>query len=243
MREREGVIVSHDEASDQKVKVLIADDHALIRDALRSILEHENDFIVIGAAGDGEETVSMTSQLHPDVVIIDIGMPKLNGIEATRRIKKEFPNTIVLVLTIYNDSEHILSILEAGASGYLTKKVISEDIPRAIRSVINGESILSEEIMHNLLQYALKFSLKPLKMIPDDKLTERETEILQLAAQGCPNKIIAERLELSLHTVKKYMMNIFCKLKANSRTEAVMNAQRAGLLYIDASKLEDEEEC
>ncbi len=230
-----------DEENNRKIRVLIADDHALIRETLHNILEQEEDFIVAGEAKDGEQAVSLATELSVDVVIMDIGMPKLSGIEATRRIKNIAPETIVLVLTVFDDSEHVLSILEAGASAYLTKNVISEDIPRAIRAVLNGESVLSEEIMQQLLKYALRYPLKPISLEYNEKLTSREMEILQFVAQGYSNKIIADKLDLSLHTIKKYMMNIFDKLKANSRTEAVINGQRAGLLSVDDINCKTEE--
>jgi DNA-binding NarL/FixJ family response regulator len=146
------------------IKVLIADDHALIRQFLRSVLEQEEDITVIGEATDGEETLSLVRSLDVNIVIIDIAMPKLNGIEATRIIKKEFPDIHILVLTIYDDSEHILSILEAGASGYLTKNIIGETIPRTIRALYNGESVLTEDVMKKLLGYAVRYPSKAIDL-------------------------------------------------------------------------------
>ncbi len=214
------------------IKVLIADDHALIRQFLRSVLEQEEDITVIGEATDGEETLSLVRSLDVNIVIIDIAMPKFNGIEATRIIKKEFPDIHILVLTIYDDSEHILSILEAGASGYLTKNIIGETIPRTIRALYNGESVLTEDVMKKLLGYAVRYPSKAIDLKDGDILSIREMEILQLLSKGYGNQAIAQELSLSLNTVKRYMANIFDKLKANSRTEAVINAQRAGIIHI-----------
>ena len=189
--------------------------------------------MVIGESTDGMETITLASRLKPDVIIMDIQMPRASGIEATKQIKEISPDTIILVLTIYDDNEHVLRILEAGATGYLTKSVIGREIPNAIRAVMNGDSILTEEIMKKLLNYALRYPTKAVTLDFGDKLSEREMEILNLAARGASNKTIAAELDLSLNTVKKYMMTIFSKLQAKSRTEAVINAHQAGLLSIE----------
>jgi len=211
-------------------RVLIADDHDLIRQALRTIIDDEPDMQVVGEAVDGEQAVTLALELRPDAVVMDIQMPKLSGVEATKLIKDQLPDAIILVLTVHDSNEYILRILEAGATGYLTKGIISKEIPVAIRSAISGESILSEEILRKLLSYALRYPTR--QPLPETQtfLTERETEILELVAQGASNKVIANELALSQNTVKKYMMGIFAKLGATSRTAAVMNAQQIGLL-------------
>ena len=216
----------------QKIRVLISDDHDLIRQALRTVINNESDMEVIGEAIDGEQAVDLATKLKPDAVVMDIQMPKLSGVEATRRIKEILPDAIILVLTVHDSNEYILRILEAGASGYLTKGIISKDIPTAIRSAINGESILSEEIFKKLLKYALRYPTKKEVLDAERNLTGREIEILELVAQGASNKTIASDLNLSQNTVKKYMMGIFGKLGANSRTAAVINAQQIGLLSL-----------
>lgn len=216
---------------DKPIRVLIADDHDLIRQALRAVIDDEPDMQVIDEASNGEEAVAKALELKPDAVLMDIQMPKLSGVEATGRIKKQLPDVIVVVLTVHDSNEYILRILEAGASGYLTKGIISKDIPAAIRAAISGESILSEEILRKLLTYALRYPTR--QQMPEEiptTLTEREAEILELVAQGASNKVIAGELNLSQNTVKKYMMGIFTKLGATSRTGAVINAQQIGLL-------------
>jgi DNA-binding NarL/FixJ family response regulator len=214
-------------------RVLIADDHRFIRQALRSCLHKEQDMEVIGEATDGEQAVALSAELKPDVVIMDIEMPVLNGLEATKQIRKVSPDTIILVLTVHDDREYILHILEAGAAGYLTKRAMGREIACAIRAVISGESILSEDIMKQLLEYAFRYPTQPVVLDHGEKLTAREIQVLELVAKGASNKAIAQTLNLSLNTVKKYLVGIFDKLQASSRTSAVINAQRAGLISMD----------
>lgn len=214
----------------RKIRVIVCDDHELIRKALRTVINSESDMEVVGEAVDGEDAVAKAAELQPDAVVMDIQMPKISGIEATRRIKEMLPNVIIIVLTIHDSNEYILRILEAGATGYLTKGIISSEIPNAIRMATSGGSILSEDILQKLLHYALRYPTKVGTVAVDIPLTERELEILELVAQGASNKIIAAHLLLAENTVKKYMMSIFTKLDARSRTAAVIAAQQMGLL-------------
>ena len=218
------------ERSQRRIRVLVCDDHHLIRQALRAAINEEPDMEVIGEASDGEEAVARAAELLPDAVVMDIEMPRLSGIEATKRIKQIVPDATILALTVHDNNEYILRVLEAGATGYLTKGIISDDIPDAIRAGMKGESILSEDILKKLLQYALRFSRRDDSERIEHCLTDRELEVLTLVHQGCSNKVIAGRLNLSENTVKKYMMSIFDKLGVNSRTAAVIVAQQAGLL-------------
>ena len=213
--------------------VILADDHPVVRQALKHELEKEADFEVIAEAADGEEAVELTGELTPEVVVIDIGMPKLNGIQATRQIKNICPETIVLVITVYDDIEHALAILESGADGYLTKNVLVEDIIQGIRSLIAGEAVLSPHVFQQILKYALRQNIKPLALDNGIKLTMRELEILKLVATGSSNKQIAKDLNIGIRTVKSHLVDIFGKLKVFSRTEAVITGLRAGFIRLD----------
>lgn len=219
--------------SEDKVTIMIVDDHPMMRYALRKHLEAQADFEVIAEAGDGEEVIELATKLIPDVVIMDISLPKVNGLEATRRIKERCPDVLVLALTVHNDSEHILKIFEAGASGYLTKTIYGEEVPHAIRGVVAGESVVSNEVMNKLLKYAIRNPIKPLVEVEKDKLSTRELEILRLLARGMNNKEIAALLDLNLRTVKGHLVNIFAKLNAKSRTEALIIALRCQYLTVN----------
>ena len=208
----------------------MCDDHDLIRQALRAVISREPDMEVVGEVSDGEQAIALARTLEPDVVVMDIQLPGISGVEATRCIKKFLPRVTILALTVHDDYEYILQILEAGATGYLTKGVISSEIPSAIRSAVNGEAILSEDILKKLVDYALQSPTSGSPSSRSPELTARELEILQLAARGHSNKVISRELNLSENTVKKYMMSVFDKLGVHSRTAAVIAAQRAGLI-------------
>jgi len=212
---------------------MLADDHPLLRQALRSVLEKKPDFEIVAEASDGEEAVRLAVELVPNVVIMDISMPKLNGLEATRQIKAKCPNIAILVLTVHDDSEHILSILEAGAAGYLTKSVFGDEVIHAVRGVVAGETVLSPSISRQIIKHALRHITKPLPLDGVEKITGRELEILRLAATGMSNKDLAQKLDLSEATVKGYLAGIFSKLNVSSRTEAVITALRAGFFTLD----------
>lgn len=213
-----------------KVKILLADDHPLLRQALRNTLEKQTDFEVIAEANDGEETVKLALELNPDILILDISMPKLNGLEATRKIKEQNPKIVVLALTVHNDNEHVLGMLEAGAAGYLTKTVSGSEVVHAIRAIIAGETVLSPSVSQQIFRYAFQHISKPLSLDTGNKLTARELEMLRLVARGVSNKDIAQRLNLSLNSVKSYLTAIFLKLNVSSRTEAVVASFKAGIL-------------
>ena len=217
----------------KKTRIILADDHPLLRQALRSVLEKQPDLEVIAEAGDGEEAVKLATELVPDVVIMDISMPKLNGLEATRQIKENRSTIAVLVLTVHSDNEHILSILQAGAGGYLTKSVYDDEVVNAVRALVSGETVLSPSVSQRIFKYAFQHITKPKSLDVGDKLSVRELEILSLVAQGISNKDIAIRLGLSLRTVKGYLADIFLKLNVSSRTEAAIVGLRKGILTLD----------
>ena len=217
----------------EKVSILLADDHPLFRKALQDIINEQPDLAVVAEAENGEDAIRITLETVPDIVVMDISMPILNGLEATKEIKSQCPTVAVLVLTIHNDIEHILSILDAGAVGYLTKEASTEEIVAAIRSVIAGESVIARPVLQQVLRHTMRYSVKPLAQERDIKLTVRESEVLKMAAKGLSNKEISLKMNLSLSTVKSYMVDTFSKLGVCSRTEAVITALRMGLITHD----------
>ncbi len=216
-----------------KIKVLIADDHALFREGTRSLIEHEKDMEVVGEASDGEETIKLVKELHPHLVLMDIAMPKVNGIEATRRIKVDNPATAVLILTAYDNDQYIVALLEAGAAGYLLKNVSGSDLVNAIRSVYAGEAVLHPTIAQKVFSRLGESGRPPEEPVPEAELSEREMEILKLAAKGMSNQDIAVQLYLSRRTVQAHLANIFRKIDVGSRTEAVLQALRKGWIGLD----------
>jgi len=216
----------------EKTRIMLADDHPLLRQALRDVLEKQPDFEVIAEAGDGEEAVKLATEMLPDVVIMDISMPTLNGLEATKQIKASNPSIAVLVLTVHSDSEHILSILRAGAGGYLTKSVYGDEVIHAVRALVSGETVLSPAVSQQIFKYAFQHSSKPKNLGTGNTLSSRELEVINLAARGISNKDIAQRLGLSLRTVKGYLADLFLKLNVASRTEAVIICLRKGIITL-----------
>ncbi len=216
-----------------KIKVLIADDHALFREGTRSLIEQEKDMEVAGEASDGAETVKLVKDLHPHVVLMDIAMPKVNGIEATRQIKADYPATAVLILTAYDNDQYIVALLEAGAAGYLLKNVSGADLVNAIRAVHAGEAVLHPTIAQKVFSRLGSSGRQPPTTALAAELSDREMEILKLAARGMSNQDIATQLYLSRRTVQAHLANIFRKMDVGSRTEAVLQALRKGWLGLD----------
>ena len=216
-----------------KTRILIADDHAVFREGLRRILEQEKDLKVVGEASDGEEAVSMVDELKPDVVLMDIVMPKLSGVEATKIIKKVNPLTCILILTAYSDIHYILGLMEAGASGYLLKSARAQEVVESIRDVRSGESILNSMITRQLLERVVRLS----KEIPEEKnrghLSPREIVILRFVARGMSNPDIAEKLELSPFTVIAHLRHIFNKMRCSCRTEAITKGLQEGYVTLE----------
>lgn len=215
--------------TESKIKIMVVDDHPLVRMALKALIEKQPDFELVAEATDGEQAVKLAQRLAPQVVLMDITMPKLNGFEATRCIKRMYPDCRVLILTVHDDIEHITGIFEAGASGYLTKGVLGEEVITAIRSTMAGDSVLSQPVLLQMLKNFI-FNVNPSGLIINEKLSPREVEILKLLAKGFMNKDIAGTLNLSLPTIKSKSMDIFNKLGASNRTEAVMRALRARII-------------
>lgn len=214
----------------ERIRVLIADDHALVREGTRRILERAEDIEVVGEAADGEEAVALAEELRPDVAIVDVGMPRLNGVEVTSRIKSELPETGVLVLSVHDDDAYVYAILEAGAAGYLLKDVHGSQVVEAVRSVRAGESVLHPAIARKVLA---RFRTAGAREGRFEPLTPRELEVLQLAAAGSSNKEIAAALELSVRTVQVHLTHVFRKLHVASRTEAVIHGLRKGWFRLE----------
>jgi two-component system, NarL family, response regulator LiaR len=216
-----------------KIRILLADDHALVREGTRELLERESDMVVVAEASDGEEAVKLVAQEQPDVAIIDISMPKLNGIEVTQQIKDSGSRTAVLVLTAYDNDQYVFAVLEAGAAGYLLKDVPIGELVRAIRDVHAGESVLHPVIARKVInRYAWHLG-EHVDTGNVDLLSEREFDVLRLVATGMKNHEIATALVISARTVQVHLTSVFTKLHVTSRTEAVLHALRQGWLTLE----------
>jgi two-component system, NarL family, response regulator LiaR len=216
-----------------RTRIVLADDHPLLRKALKDLLEKEDSFEIVGEAGDGEEAVRLAAEIMPDVVIMDISMPSLDGLQATQQIKARYPDIAVLVLTVHTDDECILEILKAGAAGYLIKSAFGEEVIHAVRAVATGDMVLSAPIGQRLLKQAARFPTRPVLLEAGEKLSTREMEVLKLTARGLSNKDVASALGIKLRTVKGHLADIFAKLRVASRTEAVIAGLQAGFLSLD----------
>jgi two-component system response regulator NreC len=214
-----------------KIKILVVDDHAIMRDGIRALLGLHDDIVVVGEASDGREAVEKAQELRPDVVIMDIAMPGMDGLEATRRIRKKHPGMKVLVLTQHDNKEYILSVVKAGASGYVPKRALGSELISAIRAVQQGGSFLypsaATAIIEDYLQQARA------EGDDYDQLTAREREILKLIAEGHTSRQIADMLFLSLKTVQGHRLKIMEKLNLHNRTDLIKFAMRKGLVSLD----------
>jgi DNA-binding NarL/FixJ family response regulator len=213
------------------IQIIIADDHTVVRKGTRQILEAESDFKVVGEAVNGAEAVTLVTNLKPDVAILDIAMPIMDGIEATKQIKAINPETAVLILSNYDNDEFVFNLLEGGAAGYLLKDASGAEIINAVRAVRRGESVLHPVIARKVMDRF--FPVSNGKKDSEKILGERELEVLKLASNALSNQEIADKLGLSLHTVEAHMRHIFSKLQVSSRTEAVLHALRQGWININ----------
>jgi NarL family two-component system response regulator LiaR len=214
-----------------KIEVMLVEDHILVREGTKELLDREEDISVVAEAGDGEEAIWLANARHLDVIVMDIAMPKMDGLEATRRIKAINPRAAILVLTAYDDDEYILAFLEAGAAGYLLKDASVDDLIKGVRAVHAGESVLHPVVARKVIDHFRRTE----KQRADEQkhgalgeLTERELEVLKLAAKGMTNREIAVALSISPRTVQAHMSNIFGRLEVGSRTEAILYALREG---------------
>jgi DNA-binding NarL/FixJ family response regulator len=211
----------------QKIRILIADDHRFFRSGVRTALEGEPDFDIIDEASNGDEALSMALALKPDVILMDLQMPGINGIEATRRIIRELPKTGIIIVTMFEDTDSVISAMRAGARGYVLKDAEDDEIARSIRAASKGEALFGPQIARRLMSYISDVSAPTAQLFPE--LTDREREILALIAQDKANQAIADEIGVSLKTVRNHVSSILTKLQVTDRHEAMQRARSAGM--------------
>ena len=215
-----------------KIKVLIADDHAILREGIKALLSCYDDIRIVGEASDGLEAITRTKELDPDVVLMDIAMPGLGGLEATLELRKISPETKIIVLTQYDNREYIYRFLKAGASGYVLKKAVGTELLAAIRAVYAGDTFLYPSVASKVIEGYLEEGGLPVEIDPYESLTDREKQVLKLIAEAHTNKEMAELLCISVKTVMGHRTNIMDKLNIHNRTELVKFAIRHGLVDV-----------
>ena len=216
----------------EQIRLILADDHAVVRQGIRRFLEEDPAIDVIAEASDGAEAVRLVEEHRPDVAVLDIRMPEVTGVEATRRIKARFPDTRVLILTAYDDDPYVFALLEAGADGYVLKTASADQLIDAVRTVYRGESALSPEVASKVVRQAT--GRRPAGAADQiEPLTPREIDVLRLVAQGMTNRQVGQELGISHRTVQGHLASIYDKLEVNSRTEAVTEGLKRGWIVIE----------
>jgi DNA-binding NarL/FixJ family response regulator len=215
------------------IRVLIADDHAIVREGVRALLTLSDDMAVVGEAANGREAIDLARRLKPDVILMDIAMPGLGGLEATIEIRKEDPQVKILVLTQYEDREYIRRFLKAGVSGYVLKKAAGSDLTSAIRAVYRGGLVLDPEVAREAMREQAGSAAPGAAADPYDALTDREKQVLKLVAEGHSNKDVAELLGISVKTAMSHREHIMQKLDLHSRTELIRFALQQGVIRVD----------
>lgn len=221
----------------KKVKVLIADDHSLVRNGLQMVFQNQSDISIVGEAENGEEVLDLIAKRKPDIVIIDISMPKLNGIEATRRIRQEYPETKVLILTIHDNQEYIYQMVRAGANGYVLKDAGKNELLAAVRALAQGDKFFSPSVSNVMVEEFIRRAQQQASDVGNNakpRLTQRETEILRHIADGLTNSAIAEKLFLSVRTIDTHRTNIMTKLDIHDTAGLVRYAIQEGLVTLSS---------
>jgi DNA-binding NarL/FixJ family response regulator len=216
----------------QKIRVLVVDDHTIVRDGICALLALAGDIEVVGEATNGSEALKMVDELHPDVVLMDIAMPIMGGLEATRRISRDYPKTKVLVITQHDDKEYVFPVIESGASGFISKAAASSELAQGIRSVYRGDSFLSPSVAKLLVENYQTTAGERSKKDPYNQLTGREREILKLLAEGYSTQEIAGMLVITPKTVEGHKTNLMSKLGIHNRIDLVKYALRKGIISI-----------
>jgi two-component system response regulator NreC len=216
-----------------KIRVLLAEDHTIVRKGIRSLLDDQANIEVVGEAEDGREAIEKVEELSPDIILMDNTMPILNGLEATRQIKKRFPEVKILILTMHTNEEYIFQFLRAGASGYLVKQTAPTELVSAIEAVCRGDSFLSPSISRTIIDEFVRQAEATGKWDSYDSLTDREREVLQLLAEGFSSKEIADHLHISVKTVGVHKINLMHKLNLHSQSELTKYAIRKGIISLD----------
>lgn len=216
----------------KKIRVVLADDHRMMREGIRALLERQKDIEIVGEAADGREAVRLATQLSPDLVVMDVSMPLLNGIEATRQIRRDCPDVSVLILTVHESEEYVAQLLAAGADGYIIKRAAGDELVSAIRAVNQGEAFLYPSVARVVIEDYVRRLKQGEGLGVQDVLTDREREVLQLIAEGYTNREIADLLHVSIKTVQSHRSKIMNKLDLHDRGELIKYAIQQGIIHL-----------